>query len=113
MTIYRVNGERLTEEEWEAHLAGRDGIKRILETGQAPGMTSFQPFRSPVDNKVISNRKELAEHNRRHGVVDVGNEMKKGRADYVAELKERENVDTSVDVTDKDFINKAKEEIVQ
>lgn len=32
---------------------------------------SFEAFRSPVDGSIITNRRELAEHNRRNDVVNV------------------------------------------
>lgn len=32
---------------------------------------SFEAFKSPVDGSVITNRRELAEHNRRNDVVNV------------------------------------------
>ena len=33
-----------------------------------------QPFVSPVDGSYVSNYREWGEHNRRNGVVDVGND---------------------------------------
>ena len=32
---------------------------------------NMQPFRSPVDGSIISNKRELAEHNRRNNVVNL------------------------------------------
>ena len=35
---------------------------------------SDNPVRSPVDGSMIDSRAKLRDHNRRHGVVDVGND---------------------------------------
>ena len=35
---------------------------------------SNEPTKSPVDGKMITSRAELREHNKRNGVVDVGND---------------------------------------
>lgn len=44
----------------------------------------IEPFKSPLDGTVISSRKQLEEHNRRHGVTqDTFNEA------YAARQKER------------------------
>lgn len=64
---YRINGKKVSKQEFDAHFEGR-------ETTGFPMINSFQPFLSPIDNKMITNRKELQEHNTRHGVVQVGNE---------------------------------------
>lgn len=42
----------------------------------------IQPFRSPVDRKVITSRSELREHNKRNGVIEVGNEYQKQAAEF-------------------------------
>ena len=38
-------------------------------------MLDIGEFRSPIDGKLISSRSQLAEHNRRHGVIQVGNDL--------------------------------------
>ena len=37
-------------------------------------MTELKPFVSPVDGEVINSRADRREHNKRNGVVDVGND---------------------------------------
>lgn len=36
----------------------------------------FSAFQSPIDGETITNNKELAAHNTRHGVEQVGNDLK-------------------------------------
>jgi len=38
---------------------------------QSAAVHSFTEFKSPIDGSVISDRKQLAEHNRKHGVTNV------------------------------------------
>jgi hypothetical protein len=38
-------------------------------------MPDISEFRSPVDGSIVSSRPQLAEHNRRHGVEQVGNQF--------------------------------------
>ena len=41
----------------------------------APGlMLDFEPRKSPVDGSWIASRKALSAHNKRHGVIDIGDE---------------------------------------
>ncbi len=59
----------------------RDG--KLIPKDQAPpppsrkvhgAMPDIQPFQSPIDGSVISSRPHLAAHNRRHGVIDTGDD---------------------------------------
>ena len=52
-------------------------------------INSFQEFVSPVDGSVINNRKLLAEHNRRNGVEQAGNEYSKHREERHYEHQEK------------------------
>ena len=38
-------------------------------------MGDIEPFVSPVDGKPVMSRAARREHNRRHGVVDIGNDQ--------------------------------------
>ena len=68
-----VVGDLVTPDVYACRLADRRGVR-----GVAPMLMSDIPpdqaFRSPVDGSVITSRRELAEHNARNGVVDVGND---------------------------------------
>lgn len=84
---YRINGQRVTKEEF---LEGADGISRIIATNQSPVAGSFEPFVSILDGKMIRNRKELSEHNRRYGVEQVGHEYERNRGAYNKEVAKEE-----------------------
>lgn len=56
-------------------------------------MEDVKPFVSPVDGSVISTRRKLNEHNRRHGVTnsaDYSKEYLKGRTDQRLKQQARE-----------------------
>ena len=38
-------------------------------------VSAFKEFRSPVDGTMIASRKQLADHERRHGIKQVGNDF--------------------------------------
>ena len=66
----------------------------------APQVMRFKPHRSPVDGSAIDTPEQRHEHNRRHNVVDVGNdrsvvqERPKGatvREDLIENLKKLES----------------------
>lgn len=59
-------------------------------TGTTFEVGSFKPFRSPVDNSIITNSKQLSAHNRFHDVEQVGDEYKNKRADEVRKKREEE-----------------------
>lgn len=51
------------------------GTDEYFASGSGPMiMSDISAFRSPVDNTEISSRSTLAEHNKRHGVVQIGND---------------------------------------
>lgn len=66
---YKINGEEVSREEFLSRKVGID-FDRPCNI-QA---SSFQPFQSPIDFKMINNRQDLANHNRQHNVEQVGNE---------------------------------------
>lgn len=37
-------------------------------------MRGMEAFESPIDGRVINSRRELLDHNRHYGVIDVGND---------------------------------------
>ena len=50
------------------------GLAEILASRKAPGMivrNKIEAFKSSVDGSVVTNKKELDEHNRRNDVIDV------------------------------------------
>ena len=52
-------------------------ITRRCRVGSPMVITDLQPHevcRSPVDGSLLSSRADIREHNRRNGVVDVGND---------------------------------------
>lgn len=55
-------------------------------------INTFQPFDSPIDGEHIASRKSLREHEKRHGVVQVGDawdgEVKELREERLAQQKE-------------------------
>ena len=40
----------------------------------APQVMRFTPFKSPVDGSMITGPESRRAHNKKHGVVDIGNE---------------------------------------
>lgn len=55
-------------------------VKKFVEKGtikrepKVEIIKSFEPFLSPVDGSIISDRSSRREHNARNGVEDVGND---------------------------------------
>lgn len=43
----------------------------VRETDSASAIHVVRDFVSPIDGSVIGDKKQLAEHNRRHGVTDI------------------------------------------
>ena len=61
--------QRLNEETGKYEFIPRDEAAAKRDSGAAiHGL--IEPFVSPVDGSVISDRKQLREHNKRHGVVN-------------------------------------------
>ena len=55
-----------------------DWVEKINKTNFTPNRDylrdRFDPFFSPIDHKMINDRKQLAKHNHKHNVEQVGNE---------------------------------------
>lgn len=53
---------------------------KVIERSRAPlpdglkVMSDIDPFVSPIDGQVVGSRSDRREHNKRHGVIDVGND---------------------------------------
>jgi hypothetical protein len=56
-------------------------------------ISGMQPFQSPIDGKMITNRDELSAHNKEHEVYQLGDDQKRKR-DVTAKLKREEYLDT-------------------
>ena len=54
----------------DGKLVPRGTIKTHTGAGTAKTNTEFQEFVSPIDQRVISDRGQLARHNKEHGVTD-------------------------------------------
>jgi len=67
---YYINGEKVSKEEF---LKGSKGID--FDNPPTIYTHSFQPFQSPIDGKIISNTKELREHERHYKVKQCGNDF--------------------------------------
>jgi len=50
-------------------------VREITPGKEINIIRDVEPFRSPVDRSVIGSRSQLREHNKRHGVIQVGNEL--------------------------------------
>jgi len=69
---YKINGVEITEEEFNARPNNFDFNKTMsLQT------SSFAPFQSPIDGSMITSTKNLKDHNRVHGVQQVGHDYEK------------------------------------
>lgn len=56
----------------EANIAG----PRMKDAKRSPYLISdIQPFRSPIDQTWITSRAQVREHERKHGVRQVGNDI--------------------------------------
>ena len=90
-----------SKEEWES----RD----LKEFTTFPSInTSMSPYMSPVDGSMIHNSKDLRAHNTRNNVIDVGNEFKGKRTEYM----KKQDIDNSMVATGDEFFNKAQQEIL-
>jgi len=73
--IFGSDAER--KKKREAEKAEKAENVRAFKQASASIGVSFEPFKSPIDGKMINSRAQLKEHNRRHEVTDVrdyGNE---------------------------------------
>lgn len=65
---YRINGKLVTKDEWDAS----------PKVGITPGKTIMgfvrESFVSPIDGTVISSAADLRAHEKKHNVIQVGNE---------------------------------------
>lgn len=52
-------GKFIPKEEWRDKSSGKLYIQPVME-----------PFKSPIDGRIIRDRAQLAQHNREHGVTD-------------------------------------------
>ena len=66
---YRVNGKTVTSEEWYAIPSKMDWANC-----GAPMIHSVQSFVSPIDGSIIRSGAELRSHEKKHNVIQVGNE---------------------------------------
>jgi len=81
---YRVNGEIVTREEFNAGSPERDWSKG------APYMsTGMYSFHSPIDGKLVKNNKDLSAHNREHDVYQFGDDIIRKRQEDFKELNQR------------------------
>lgn len=60
-------------------------------------MTDIAPFISPIDGKEISSRSALREHERRHNVFQVGNDIKPADYDAAARRRQAPNNDRAIE----------------
>ena len=65
---YRINGKLVTKEEWDT----------APKVGITPGKTIMgfvrESFVSPIDGSIIRSGAELRSHEKKHNVIQVGNE---------------------------------------
>lgn len=73
MTKYFKNGKEVTRDQFISSAKGFDFNKGF------PSIGSFQPFQSPIDGSIITNRHQLSDHCKKHDVVQVGDEFKNKR----------------------------------
>lgn len=58
-------GKLIPIAEWEDHIGG------TTKKGSAYVHGDIETFKSPIDGSIISDRAQLREHNRKHGVTDM------------------------------------------
>ena len=72
-----------------------DGTSELVEissgrpSNHSAAVQAFEPFVSPVDGRVIADRSQLAEHNKRNNVVQ---QQEFGEEHFKRRAKEREKV---------------------
>lgn len=72
---YKINGKIVSKAEWDAHKLP----VTPLQPGDRPnvlGAYAFEPFVSPIDGSVLSSNRDIREHEKKHNVVQVGNDLK-------------------------------------
>ncbi len=63
--------------DWSVKSPHEPVVKRATKVGKAPTfMPDIAPFVSPITKREISSRSQLREHNKAHGVFQVGNDIK-------------------------------------
>ncbi len=96
---YRVNGQVVTKEEWDALPKRMDWSKC-----GAPMIHVVEPFVSPIDGKVISSRRGLRAHEREHNVIQVGDAYEKIVKTKKEEARERKfDADRAADRNRRNF----------
>lgn len=67
MASYRydkLSGKVISVEEWYQLHGNHVGNSAMV-------MKSFEPFKSTIDGTIINDRRQLAEHNKKHGVTNI------------------------------------------
>ena len=58
----------------DGKLVPAEEVERTQSGHRIQIMRDLKPFKSPVDGSVISTRRQRTLHNKRNGVVDIGND---------------------------------------
>jgi hypothetical protein len=91
----KISGKVIPVEEWdEIHAGGGGG-------NSANVAKSFTAFKSTVDGSIISDRRQLAAHNKRNGVTNIGDYGQKHFDDAGARMAKERVGDTKADDKDR------------
>ena len=72
-----IGGRWIWDEASQTVLEAEEYWRRKAEKGSAPTVVpDIKAFISPLDGKEVGGRAALREHNRRHNVVQIGNDLK-------------------------------------
>lgn len=65
-------------------------VKRVISAVYVP--QEFQPYKSMIDGRMITDRGEHRRHLKNNGCVEVGNESMEQKTDHFKAKRERENL---------------------
>lgn len=72
---YRINGVKVTKEEFEAYKTNATPIQAGDRLHVVLSHDTFTPFVSPVNGEYIATKNQLRDHEKRNNVVQVGSDL--------------------------------------
>lgn len=72
---YRINGVKVTKEEFQAYQGRGTPIQAGDRLHIALSHETFSPFVSPVNGEYIATKNQLRDHEKRNNVVQVGSDF--------------------------------------
>jgi hypothetical protein len=87
---YRINGERVTREEFLAHKCIGTPIQAGDRLNVVLSHDTFSPFVSPINGEYIATKNQLRDHEKTHNVVQVGSDLDSKANKIKNSIKERQ-----------------------